>query len=591
MKRPPDAKNFALQCLTIEEARRREGTWSAHVEAHTAYQKDPIGWIVKYLEIPEHTIRWSMNEGYDDHKWDGDEDPIAQALEALADWRDTGIESATGTGKTFIAACVTYWFLACFKDSIVVTVAPTEKMLLLQMWKEIGAMWPRFHKHFPEAEIFNGKIRMCPPEGQVGDTAPQEKWAATAFVCGVGASEELAGRAKGFHAEHMLHITEETQAIDGAIISSFDHTRTDDHNLHFAIGNPDHQQDQLHLFCERETVVDLRISSYDHPNVVTGKSIVPGAIGRRRLAEREVDFAPDTSRQYLSQLRGVSPSEAEDALIKRHWCEAAAARYNQDSFRIGNLALGVDVADSPKGDEASIARGQGACLTEVDSFQVKEDAREIGKRVHLEATDHENPIDQRHIGVDSVGVGATVVNDLKSMGIKCRKISGAMKAEPKMDKDLLWSLTAPDGEGVLRPRGPRVVQAEVYDNLRSQVWWRMAEDLRLGRIAIPNDPELFRQLCTPTVSTANNKISVESKDTIKKRLRRSPDKGDAACYWNWVRDRRPVNRKLSNDQLEEAGMVAASANRDVGVERMAAKIKKRRAAEDRRMQQRYGRKP
>ncbi|HUT87016.1 MAG TPA: hypothetical protein VMX15_02900 [Candidatus Heimdallarchaeota archaeon] len=584
-----DPKRLAEIAGGEEEARRRDGTWSGGIRAHTEYQTRPLEWIVKYLGIPENTLRWSMNEGYEDHEWDGDVDPLVQILQGLADWKDVGVESATGTGKTYLGACIVYWFLACFENSIVVTAAPTEKMLLLQIWKEIGGLWPLFHRHFPEAEIFNGKIRMSPPEQQTGDAAPQEKWAATAFVCGVGASEELAGRAKGFHARDMLIITEETQAVYGAIISSFDHTRTDDHNLHLAFGNPDNQQDELHLFCERPSVLNLRIAAYDHPNVVTGKSIVPGAIGKRRLAEREVDFAPPTSRQYLSQLRGVSPLESEEALIRWEWCEAAAHRFEDDSYRDGPLSLGVDVADSPTGDKAAISRWQGATCTEVESFHVK-DASEVGKRVFREATDTENPVDPRHIGIDSVGVGASAINELRRLGMKIRHISGGTKAIPGLDKELLWSVTEPDMEGNLKARGPKVVEAEEYDNLRSQVWWRMREDLRLGRVALCRDVQLFKDLTAPKVGTPNNRISVEPKDKIKARLRRSPDKGDACVYGNFVRPRTRQGRKLSDEELVEAGMVIGSANRDIGLERMAAKVKKRRAAEDRKIERRYGRK-
>lgn len=570
-----------LEAIALMENKKRKGNWAGSVIAHTAYQKRPLDWIVTYLGVPENTIRWSMNPGYENHSWDGDPDPLVTALQGLADWRDVGIESATGTGKTYIAACITYWFLACFENSIVITAAPTEKMLHLQIWKEIGGLWLQFKRHFPAAEIFNGKIRMKPAEGE------KEKWAATAFVCGVGASEELAGRAKGLHSRDMLIISEETQAIDGPIIASFDHTRTDDHNLHLGLGNPDHQQDQLHLFCERESVINLRISAYDHPNVVTGQSIVPGAIGLRRLREREVDFAPPTSRQFLSQLRGVSPLESEEALIRWEWCEAAATRYDDDTYRDGVLALGVDVADSPTGDKAAIARWQGACLTEVSSFNVK-DASDLGRMVFIEATDEENPVDPRYIGIDSVGVGASTVNEMRGLGLKVRHLSGGTKAVPGVDTDLLWSVTEPDMEGVIRPTGPKVIEAERYDNLRSQVWWRMREDLRLGRIAICRDEQLFKDLTALKFGTPNNTISVESKEKAKKRLRRSPDKGDAACYGNFVRPRVPRKRKASKEELVAAGVVFPSKNRDTRLERMLQNHAKRAAREERAIRRRLG---
>ena len=138
--------------------------------------------------------------------------------------------------------------------------------------------------------------------------------------------------------------------------------------------------------------------------------------------------------------------------------------------------MGGGVADSPTGDKAAIARGQGACCTEVVDFRVR-DANEVAQRVYLDATSRDNPVDPRYIGIDSVGVGASAVNELKRLGLKVRLISGGQRAIPRVDTDLLWSETK-DVEGKLRSAGPVVVEAERYDNVRSQVWWTLREDLR-----------------------------------------------------------------------------------------------------------------
>lgn len=56
---------------------------------------------------------------------------------------------------------------------------------------------------------------------------------------------------------------------------------------------------------------------------------------------------------------------------------------------------------------------------------------------------------------------------------------------------------------------------------------------------MPNHRELFEDLTSPTWGTRNGKIFVESKEDLRKRLGRSPDKGDAVVHANWVR-KRPV---------------------------------------------------
>jgi len=577
MSRPTaiSPEQLRLHAEAIVAERKRAGTWSGAVRPHIEYQQRPLDWMVEKLGISRESIAWSLADpdAYAAHQWDGDRDPLVKAFDALVAWKSAGIESATGTGKTYAAALLTLWFLACFENSIVIHTAPKSDQLLLGIWKYIGQMFPAFKAHFPTADLITGKLRIRPDEGG------KETWAATAIVAGVGAAEELAGRAKGMHAPDMLIITEETQSQDPAIMKSLRNTRTDDHNLHLAIGNPDHQDDQLHRFCFDEhgqpvgSVVHIRISAFDHPNVVTGRRVVEGAIGKLRLEERMIEDGPPTSRIYLSQIRGLCPKEPEEALIRWEWCVAASKKFDDPNFRDGALALGIDVADSPTGDKAAISRWQGACCTEVQSFRVQ-DASEVGQRVWLEATDKENPVDPRYIGIDRVGVGASAVNELKRLGLRVRLIGGGDKAVPGLDKDLLWSETQ-EVDGKLKPTGPRVTQAERHDNLRSQVWWMLREDLRLGRIAIPNDEELWKDICAPVYGTPNNKISVESKDTIRARIGRSPDKGDALAYGNFVRRRTPLRTDLPSPKV--------SRNEDFGLERIMARHRQRQEAEERRL--------
>lgn len=579
---PAEMDRIRVQAEAEMSQRQRQGAWAGAMQTHDDYRTRPVEWIVEHLGIGENTIRWSLNPGYPQHKWDGDRDPIVLILEALARWEDVGCESATGTGKTFIAACITYWFLACWKGNVI-TAAPKEDQLLLHVWKELGRLWPRFERHFPEAIMTTGKIRMQPAEGD------RESWAATAFVCGVGADEEIAQRAAGFHDEHQLWITEETPGIHSALMQTIEQTRTDDHNNHLALGNPDHRDDSLHRFCfnikedPQPGVKHIRISAFDHPNVVSGKSIVPGAIGQRRLNQR-IEKLGRGSRLYQSRVCGICPSQSEDALIRWEWCVAAARKYDDPAYRVGVLSLGADVADAPEGDPAAIARFQGACCTEVESFQVI-DAAEVGERLVKEANDKDNPVDPRYIGIDSVGVGSSAVNEAKRRGLKLRWISGATKSVPKVDTDAMWSVTEPDLEGNIKAKGPVIVEAERYANLRSQVLWKMREDLRMGRVALPWDEELFQDLCTATYGTPNGKITVEPKEKIIGRLKRSPNKGDACCYGNFVRPRVPLKRKVKDPTDAQVD----SRDCDRGLERKLAAINKRHQKENARAIRRYRR--
>ena len=495
------------------------------------YQRDPVGFLRDVLGVPERTIRWSLLPEYAAHTWDGTPDPLARMFEAVADGSDVGVESATGTGKTFGGACLMYWFLGCFEDAIVVTSAPIEDQLRLHIWKEAGTLWPRFQAHFPGAQLLDLKVRVRSAEQDAQGGGPREKWAATGFKCGVDAGAATAVRAQGFHARHMLIITEETPGIHPAIMEAFENTCTADHNIRVAFGNPDHQQDALHQFCLQPGTEHIRISALDHPNVVTGREIVPGAVMRRSIARRLKRYKTESHPLYRSRVRGFSPAEAQNALIKLEWCHRARDRWKarMASGRpvTGVPAWGVDVANSEGGDEGAVARGIGNLLREVEAAPCP-DANELGARVVAEIQATPGGSGQ-HAGFDSVGVGAGAVNEAKRLRCLVKALNGGERAWPTVDED----------EDV-EPGKQKVTNAEKYVNLRAQMHWQMAQDLMHDRVDLPDDEELFQDLIAPTWEPRNGKILVESKEDIKARLKRSPNKGDAAVYWNWVRDRTVV---------------------------------------------------
>ncbi len=535
------------------------------VAALAEYRTRPIDFFVEKMGIPRNRLVWSTNEGYLDESgkftrvcpvchgepsdakkpcplcrgmrvvsWDGTPDPIAAACNALVENMHVSIESATGTGKSYLCALLVFWFLACWEGAIVKTFAPSEEQLRAYMWKEIGVLWPRFQAIFPTARLLDLEIRMR--GGQ------DNSWGAVGVSVRIRAGQESAVGAQGMHAPHMLLIYEETPGIDMSVITAGIETCTADHNLRIAVGNPDHQLDTLHQFGHdkygkpRARMRNIRISALDHPNVVCNDpEIVPGAVSRTSVEERLADRGAE-DRLYQSRVRGLSPSEAADALIKLEWIRAAQERWADNDARAilervgkGKRALGVDVANSEGGDLGAIAEGVGAVLEKVEAMPCP-NANDFGFKVFLRMRD--NGIDDEHVGVDGVGVGAGAVNELIRNDRYIRDIQSGGKAEG-----------TPGDE----------TETETFKDLRAQIQWTLREDLRKGVIALPPDEELAMDLITPTYKTKNGKIIVESKEDLSARLpgRRSPNKGDAAGYWNFVRPRgpvvseRPQNRALS----------------------------------------------
>jgi len=493
-----------------EERKRKSEELKSYASMREFYANNPIEYVVNELGVKRETIDWTLLPEYKNHQWDGTVNPLVQIFEALVNNEWVGVESATGCSKTFIAACIALWFLNCFENSLVLTTAPKERQLETQIWKEIRYLYPRFNK----GKLGNLEITMSE------DFKKSYKWALIGFVSGTKADKDTEEKAQGFHAEHMLIILEETPGIPRSIINSFKATSQAPHNLILALGNPNHHLDNLHNFCKHPRTRPIRISGHDYPNIILNDAtFIPGGKSMQGIKDILDDVHSVDHPRYLSRVRGISPAQSSDSLIRVEWCYRAAER-DRTAYSKGLYALGIDVADSDTGDQAAIAFGKGAVLEKVDAFQCP-DSNQLGKATVRPMMVTYN-IDPSYCGVDGVGVGAGTINGLKEYGLKVANLKGGNAA-------------VPDGKNEYK-----------FNNLRSQMWWQMREDLNNDEICIPNDEELIADLCSPTYTDNDKVMIVESKDTIKKRLGRSPNKGDAAVYWNWVRKGRRKNKLSSS---------------------------------------------
>ncbi len=76
------------------------------------------------------------------------------------------------------------------------------------------------------------------------------------------------------------------------------------------------------------------------------------------------------------------------------------------------------------------------------------------------------------------------------------------------------------------PFGAAATNATKYENKRAEMWCEMAEWMKEG--SIPDDADLRMDLSAPTYKySRNGRIVLEAKASIKERLKRSPDGGDA----------------------------------------------------------------
>lgn len=216
------------------------------------------------------------------------------------------------------------------------------------------------------------------------------------------------------------------------------------------------------------------------------EALDPVEIERLRESMSETTFA----REFLCDFAAAG----EDQLISLTDVEVAARRVHKPgSMDYAPVILGVDPARF--GDDRSVIIERQGLVARIPHIYRGIDNMELAARVAA-------LIEQRSpdaVFVDS-GAGAGVIDRLRQLGHAVIEVNFGGK-----------------------PIDPRFV------NKRAEMWWGMADWVRAGA-QIPNENSIKLELATPTYKfDLSNRIQLESKDDIKKRLpdAGSPDIADA----------------------------------------------------------------
>jgi hypothetical protein len=119
-----------------------------------------------------------------------------------------------------------------------------------------------------------------------------------------------------------------------------------------------------------------------------------------------------------------------------------------------------------------------------------------------------------YVAIDADGVGASPYDSLVEAGADVMPVRFSEGAPDHSS----------DRSGLLR-----------FGNLRAYCYWRLREALDPDKeknpepIALPDDRELLADITAPRYRQRAGRLFIEDKDEIKKRIGRSPDKGDAVA--------------------------------------------------------------
>ena len=419
-----------------------------------------------------------------------------------------------GLGKTFLAAVMVHHAVLTSEDDCKVpTTASAWRQLEKYLWPEITKLsrflaWsavgrpPYIRSAGGNAEYHQMSIRLN--NGLV-----------EAFAV---ASDNYA-TIEGAHAARLIYVFDEAKTIpdgmwdaaEGAFstegLDGTSSTSNSSECLAFAISTPGSPSGRFYdIHMHKPGYEDWWVKHVTLDDAIRAKRISPVWAEQRRVQWGE------TSSTYQNRVLGEFADMSEEGVIPLSWINMSVDRFKKWDKEgrpelVGRRALGVDTARMGE-DKTVIAVRQASALIEIHAYGKLPTTSTVGNVKTFSSG--------RYINIEmDGGLGAAVYDMLHADGVQLLRPIVVSGKTLKRDKS-----------GELR-----------FANVRAAMWWNMREMLdptNNENVMLPPNPTLISDLATPTWTTQRDAtILIESKDSIKERIGRSTDYGDACCLAFW----------------------------------------------------------
>ena len=415
-------------------------------------------------------------------------DRQAEIMRAVAQHDRVAVRSGHKVGKSKSASALGYWFLHTRPDARVVMTSSGNRQVKDILWREIKAT----HRDAPFP--LGGELHEDPATGLKLDDGRE--------IVGFATKEKE--KIAGYSGPNMLFILDEASGIPQDIWEALEGNTAGGAKV-VLYSNPTQTSGFFYnAFHEhREFWKLFKVSSWDTPNARTGQRLIPG-LAERAYCETMAEKYGVDSPIYAVRVLGEFPSQSEFAVVQLALVERGLEAFDEGGPGSGRLHIGVDVARF--GDDDSVLAARRGDRVEPLVAIHGQDTTQIAGKAMAMAQELRQRGERPLVKVDVIGVGAGVADQLRhSPDLEVVDVNVAAAATVQEDGH------------------------PGYERLRDQLWFAVRDFLKSGG-AIPHDEKLESELVAPTYSYAlSGKLKVESKDAIKKRLGRSPDRADAVA--------------------------------------------------------------
>lgn len=397
--------------------------------------------------------------------------------EALRDHRRVAVPSCHDAGKSFLASRLAAWWIATGApgESFVVTSAPTNAQVKAILWREIK----RAHRI-----------------GKLPGTVNRSEWLIDGELVGYGRKPndwDMTGF-QGIHAARVLVIFDEASGVPQALWDAAETLITNEDSRLLAIGNPDDPAGPFARACAPGGgFLTLPIDALNTPNLTDEpipEALRPLLVSPLWVEEMRVRWGEE-SPLWQAKVRGRFPDIADDRLLSPALLQQAVSAQGGVEDPV---VLGADIARFGR-DETVLVLRRGDRAEIYAAFRKQDTMATVGRII-----DAWRATGAVAIQVDDAGVGGGVTDRLREQGVPVVPI--------------LVGRPAREGERFL--------------NLRAELYWGLRERAADGRLVLPPDDLLLRQLGELRYRyDSRGRLKLESKDDMKKRGIASPDRADA----------------------------------------------------------------
>lgn len=444
---------------------------------NSLYLSDPAAWV--YDVLGKHV--WSKQR---------------EVLESLVDHTHTAVVSCNGMGKSAIAGMAGAWWVSVHDpyEVALIASAPTYPQIARVLFRELKD---------------NHKAAAVRGFSLPGHINQSEEWKLDdeyGTLIGFGrrpADTDIVSAFQGIHRRYVMVVLDEAGGIPTDLYTAAEAVTTTADSRVLAIGNPDRRGTEFHrIFREDETWNKIVVSAFDTPNFtgeVIPEELKPLLIQPSWVERQKIAWGEDSAR-YKSKILAQFPDEDDTAFFSQQAIDRAVDLEIVEDLTVP-VVLGVDIARFGE-DDSVVYSNRGGLLRHVATWN-KANAVESANRIHQIALE-QGAVEVR---VDATGLGAPIVDML-----------AAMCDGKYVVISVVGSAASPDNTRWLNAR------AAGYDFLR--------EGMLSGRVDIDlSDKDLLDELMMIKYKfSSKGSIQIESKDDMRGRGLKSPDRLDAAMY-------------------------------------------------------------